>query len=48
MEEDNRRWKDFLYSWVGQINAVKTARLLKANGILKMFPSKFQLHFLQN
>jgi hypothetical protein len=30
IEEDLRRWKDFPCSWIGKINIVKMAILLKA------------------
>jgi hypothetical protein len=30
IEEDRRRWKDLPYSWIGRINIVKIALLLKA------------------
>jgi hypothetical protein len=41
IEEDYRRWKDLLCSWIGRINIVKMAILPKA--IYQMqFPSKLQ------
>jgi hypothetical protein len=30
IEEDYRRWKDLLYSWIGRINIIKMATLTKA------------------
>jgi hypothetical protein len=34
--EETRRWKDFPYSWVGRINIVKMAVLLKAISTIPM------------
>jgi hypothetical protein len=43
--EDLRRWKDFLCSWIGRINIVKMAILLKAiyrfNVISIRIPTQF-------
>jgi hypothetical protein len=39
IEEDYRRWKDLLCSWIGRTDIVKVATLPKA---FHMFTSKFQ------
>jgi hypothetical protein len=45
MEEDLRRWKYLPCSWIGRINSVKMAILLKAiyrfNAILIIIPTQF-------
>ena len=45
IREDLRRWKDLSCSWIGRINIVKMAILLKAiyrfNVILIKIPSQF-------
>jgi hypothetical protein len=43
IEEDLRRWKDLPCSWIGRINIIKMAILLKAIYRFKS-PSKFQLN----
>jgi hypothetical protein len=42
IEEDYRRWRDLLCSWIGRINIVKMAILPKAIQMFMQFPSKFQ------
>jgi hypothetical protein len=45
IEEDTRRWKDIPGSWIGRINIVKMAILLKAiyrfNAMLIKIPMSF-------
>ena len=45
IEEDLRRWKDLACSWIGRINVVKLAILMKAiyrfNAILIKIPTQF-------
>jgi hypothetical protein len=40
IEEDYRRWKDRLCSWIGRINIVKMAMLLKAIYMFNAIPIK--------
>jgi hypothetical protein len=40
IKEDYRRWKDVQCSWIGRINILKLAILLKAIFMLMQFPSK--------
>jgi hypothetical protein len=42
LKEDYRRWKDLLCSWIGNINIVEMAILLKAIYTLMQFTSKSQ------
>jgi hypothetical protein len=44
IEQDLRRWKDLPCSWIGKINIVKMAILLKAIYRFNAIPSKFQLN----
>jgi hypothetical protein len=40
IEENYRRWKDLLCSWIGRINIIKIAILLKASYIFNPIPVK--------
>jgi hypothetical protein len=42
IEEDYRRWRDLLCSWIGRINIVKMAMLPKAINMFNTIPIKFQ------
>ena len=44
IEEDLRRWKGLICSWIGQINIVKLAILQKATTDSMQSPSKVQLN----
>jgi hypothetical protein len=46
-EEDIRRWKDRPCPWIGRINIVKMAVLLKAIYRFNVIPIKFQHKSLQ-
>jgi len=48
IEEDLRRWKDLPCSWMGRINTVKMAILLKAIYRFNATPSKSQVNSSQS
>jgi hypothetical protein len=45
IEEDYRRWKDLPYLWIGRINIVKMAILLKAIYMFNAIPIKILMTF---
>jgi hypothetical protein len=45
IEEDIRRWKDLPCSWIGRINIVKIAILLKATYKFNAIPIKITIQF---
>jgi hypothetical protein len=46
IEEDYRRWKDLPCSWIGKINIVKMAILLKAIYMFTAIPIKITMTFI--
>jgi hypothetical protein len=46
IEEDIRKWKDLICSWIGRINIEKMSRLLKVNYRFNEMPTQMLMPFL--
>ena len=44
-EDDSKKWKDILYSWIGRINIAKTVTLLKATYKFNIILGKLPITF---